>query len=137
MKILLVISMLIVGLIGCSSLSLKDPVTKMGFQYAIGKAIEQSDDPQRLAQQVIEEAEKFKAFLDVQRIPLTELKQGVIQRIQARGWSPSDTMLAMVVLETVEDEISMAILDGRIPEGQVTRVNEFLDSVITAAVWYQ
>ena len=123
-------------LVGCSGLDLRDPVQRVGVQYAIGKAIEASDDPVKLSNDIISEAEQFKSFLAVQAVPITEIRDRVRQRIIDKGYSPADTVLAIAVLDTVELEISKAVESGRIPPDKTTSINAFLDLVINVAGWY-
>ena len=134
MKTLLII--ILASMLGaCSTIDLQNPAHRIAIQYATSKFIEQGESQKR-AEAVIAEVEQAKTLIDMQAVPLSDIKARIIQRVSDRGLSPADTLLATALIDVVNLKIAEDIDNGVIGANDKIRINSALELIKQAATVY-
>ena len=131
----IILCLLILTLSACSTVNFQSPAHKLAIQYAVGKFIEAGDASKRAAA-IISEVTNAQTLIDLQQVPIADVKLAVLRRVADRGLSVADTMLASALIDIVEAQITADISKGIISKDETIRVNAFLDIVKQAAGIY-
>lgn len=126
---------LMLSVSGCSLVSFEDSASKLAIQYATAKYIEQGN-VQKRAMEIIAEVDRATAFLDVQSVPVADLKRRVIERVAVSGLSTADTLLATALIDTIDVEIGRHVKTGVISDDEKVRVNGVLNIIRRTAAIY-
>lgn len=86
---------LIAALVGGCAIDLQEPGVELASQYAVMKWIGKEGDPVVRAHRVLDIAEALER--DPAVVPVTELKQAVMQRVS--GFDPADQFLAAALMD--------------------------------------
>lgn len=134
---------LLLSLTGCSSWNFNDgdigAAERFGITVATMKYVESEvtpEDRKARAERVIKVANEAKSFLNTGTASLDLLQSAVLQRLPA-DLSPSDRMLAAVLIQVVTEELKARVGAGIIPPNQMYQVSAVLGIVISAAESYR
>lgn len=135
MKILPILFISILLSTGCSTFNIQDPSHKLAIQYATGQYIEQGNTVVR-AEKVIAYAEEAKTLLDFQGFSVTAIKDRLKERVMAEGLSPSDSLLALTLIDMVQVKVNQDINKGIIDPTTKVTLNEVLNAIISVSKMY-
>lgn len=116
---------------GCSSTATGKPAAKLVVQYAVLKVVANN---QEKAARVVEIAKEVQAVAGNDGFNTVSLLMTVVRtKIDYSKLDAADTLLANLLIETVEAELSERVGAGVIPEGSVFKVKEVASWVIDGA----
>ena len=134
MKFLMIL-VAVFSLSSCAMIDLDRPAHRLAIQYAVGKFIE-SGSPAMKAAKVLNFTKSVKKIVDLNSIPLTEIKNDIVDRIVLSDMTPADKTLAIALVDMINEQIKGDIEKGLIKETDTIRVNAALALIDQVAALY-
>lgn len=129
-----VMSILIaIALSGCANLDVgNNPSTKLVVQYSTLKLIQQSDDVSR--ENVVSVAQKAKRLVSSdEEVVLSNLKQEIVGYVDISKLEPSDVLLFLTLVQTVESYVKQEYEDGVVTNEMKAKINVVLNWILEAS----